>query len=124
MKDFLTLMSTQGFMGEQQGNLQDRIRTQQASGGLLYGGSAARQEASIVGRFQQNKRLSAATQLSSLTEKEHMLPTQITQQLAQTEQSAFRAAVPQLSTPIQSLSQLYGGTSAGIGSIFQLSSLY
>jgi hypothetical protein len=119
-KSFLQSISMGDIDTEQ---LKRRIRTTQAGGGMMYGGSAARQEASIVSRFVAGKRLGAAVQLEGLTREEHTLDTKITQLLGQTEAMAASAAVNKITTPTQSLSALLGGTQTGLTKIFGLGSL-
>lgn len=120
-KDYLSQVSQLGFLGGQRQELQNRIRTGQASRGLAYGDVAARQEAQTVGLLGQQKRLGAAQQLAQLTEQEALLPQQIEGLLAQTEASTYGAALPQLTEPVSSLSMLYGGATTGLSSIFNLS---
>jgi len=123
-KSFLADMATNGISNLQRRNLQQNIRTAQAQRGLEYGGAAVKQEANIVGQFVQKNRLQASTQLSQLTQSEAMVQPQIEAYMANTG-AALRSSVnPQLSTPVQSLSALYGGASTGLNSIFGLSQLF
>jgi hypothetical protein len=124
LKDYLQLIAAQGLTGLETENVQNNIRTAQAGSGLLYGGVAAKQEAQTVGRLTQSRRLNASSTLADLTLAEHMLPLQLSQLFAQTEKSSLSAALPQLSSPVNTLASLYQGTSSGLGSIFNLSSLY
>lgn len=119
MKDFLTTKATFGFGSpEELENIQQRMRTQQAQGGLLYGDVAARQEANTVGQIMQSNRLQAAMQLADLTQQEAFLPQEIEALAANTEQSLMGAATQQLTAPVAALSSLYGGAQSGLNSIF------
>jgi len=103
--------------------LQKRIRTQQAAGGLAYGGAAAKQEARIVGRYKQGKQLRAAAQLADLTGQESELTQRIQQFLATTEANTMEAATTQLLSPIGAYGQLVQGSQAGLAGIFGLGRL-
>lgn len=102
------------------GELQNRIRTQQAAGGLAFGGAAAKQEARTLGQYTQGRQLQAAMQLAELTEREEFLPQEIAALAAQTESALAGTAIGQLRTPITALGDLYGGAQQGLGSIFGL----
>jgi len=103
--------------------LEKRIRTQQAAGGLGYGGASAKQEATLVGRYKQGERLRASEQLASLSEAESKTTTQIGQLLGQSQQDAVSAATSQLTMPAQTYESILGGSMAGLNSIFGLGGL-
>jgi len=117
---YLAGMAEHGFMGAQEGELQNRIRTQQASSGLGYGGVAAKQETRLVGRVREQQKLGAAEQLASLTEAASMLPTQLQDLAAKTQQYSMEAALPQMLTPTDTFSSLYGGAMSGLSGIFNM----
>jgi len=123
-KSFLADMATNGLSNLQRRNLQQNIRTAQAQRGLEFGGAAVKQETNIVGQFAQKKRLQASTQLSQLTQSEAQVQPQIEAYMANTGAALQSSVNPQLSTPVQSLSALYGGASTGLNSIFGLSQLF
>lgn len=123
-KDFLQQISEQGLTNTEEENLRRRIRTQQAIGGLAFGGAAAKQEIGIVGQYTQQGRLRASTQLASLTEQESKVGMSITRLLGESDKYITSAAQTQLTTPVASLSSLYGGSSAGLNSIFGLNQLF
>jgi hypothetical protein len=102
--------------------LERRIRTAQAGGGLLYGGAAAKQEANIVSSYVAGERLAASKQLSDLTVEEATLDTRIMQLFGETETNAVIAASSQL-TPLSALSSLYAGSQSALDSIFGLGGL-
>lgn len=103
--------------------LQKRVRTMQAGGGLAYGDVAARQEAGIVGRYKQGRQLQAAQQLSELTGAESELQQKIEGLAALTEQRTTAAATGQLLAPVGLYGTLLSGSQAGQGSIFGLGRL-
>lgn len=122
-KSFLAEISAAGLTGKQTENLRRRIRTMQAARGLEFGGAAVKQEAYIVGRYTQEKRLEASTQLASLTEQEAMLEVNISRLLGESDKSITQAAIPQLTQPTRALADLYAGSSSGLSSIFGLNNL-
>jgi len=123
-KEFLQDISEQGLTSTEEENLRRRIRTQQAVGGLAFGGAAAKQEIGIVGQYTQQRRLKASTQLASLTEQESKVSMNITRLLGEADKSITSAAQTQLTAPVASLASLYGGSSAGLQSIFGMNQLF
>ena len=141
--DNLTSSETLGFLGMEQSmgsggkqyladiaggdfdvsELQKRVRTMQAGGGLAYGGAAAKQEARIVGRYKQGRQLQAATQLADLSEKESGIGQEIESALALSELYTTRAATSQLLSPVSAYGTLLSGSKAGQADIFGLGRL-
>ena len=117
---YLTEMAGEGFVGNQEAEFQNRIRTQQFSGGMGYGGAAAKQEARLVGSQREKQKLGAAQELASLTEVASALPTQLQDLMAKTNQYTMEAAVPQLLAPTSVFGDLYGGATSGLSSIFNM----
>lgn len=117
-KNYLTAITTGGFLPSEVNQLQNRIRTNQAQGGLLYGDVAARQEAQTIGQIGAQRRLGAAQQLAELTQMEAMLPQEIAALESGAEAALMGAASHQLTSPISALGSLYGGATAGLGEIF------
>lgn len=117
-KNYLTAITTGGFLPNEVEELQNRVRTNQAQGGLMYGDVAARQEAQTIGQIGAQRRLGAAQQLSELTQMEAMLPSEIAALESGAEAALMGAATQQLSSPLYALGSLYGGASSGLGEIF------
>ena len=103
--------------------LQARIRTQQAAGGLGRGGAAAKQEARIVGRYKQSRQMGAAARLADLTRAESETEQRIQEFLATTEGTTAKTALSQLMSPISTYGNLLGGSQAGLASIYGLGRL-
>lgn len=100
--------------------LRARVRTQQAVGGLSRGGAAAKQEASIVGRYKQGRQIESATQLADLTQAESEIGQKIQQFIAQTESTTAKTALSQLLSPIGAYGELVQGSQAGLAGIYGL----